>query len=34
MGFARAADDVPLAVRWVLSVRGGSGVVVTQLYSR
>lgn len=32
--FAHAADDVPLAIRWVLRVRGGSGVVVTQLYSR
>lgn len=32
--FARAANDTALAVRWVLRVRGGSGVVVTQLYAR
>lgn len=32
--FARAVEDAPLSVRWVLRVRGGSGVVVTQLYSR
>lgn len=32
--FARPAEDTPLAVRWVLRVRGGGGVVVSQLYSR
>lgn len=32
--FARKVEDAPLSVRWVLRVRGGSGVVVTQLYSR
>ena len=31
---AHPADAAPMAVRWVLRVRSGSGVVVTQLYIR
>lgn len=32
--FSHPADAAPTAVRWVLRVRSGSGVVVTQLYAR
>lgn len=32
--YAHPADETPRAVRWVLRVKSGSGVVVTQLYAR
>lgn len=32
--FPHPAEEAPRAVRWVLRVRSGTGVVVTQLYAR